>query len=172
MTRLTDTQTIILSSAAQRDGGSVYPLPATITTSGARLTKALTTLIDRGFLVERETEQAAETYRADGDVRYGMYVTQAGLTAIGIDAGDDGPRESVAPAPAAPPVATSRVTKASTVLPLLQRDGGATLAELIEATGWLPHTTRAALTGLRKKGHAVVRGTRDEQTCYTVAVAA
>ena len=30
-----------------------------------------------------------------------------------------------------------------------------TLAELIAATGWLPHTTRAALTGLRKRGYAV-----------------
>jgi len=32
---------------------------------------------------------------------------------------------------------------------------GATLAELVAATGWLPHTTRAALTGLRKRGYAV-----------------
>ncbi|MHA6724209.1 DUF3489 domain-containing protein, partial [Sphingomonas sp. RS2018] len=165
MTRLTDTQTILLSSAAQQDGGSVYPLPATITASGARLTKALTTLVDRGFLVERETDQAADTYRAEGEVRYGIYVTQAGLAAIGIDACDDGPDDIMAPAPAPTPVATPRVTKGSTVLSLLQRDGGATLAELIDATGWLPHTTRAALTGLRKKGHAVVRGKRDEQTC-------
>ncbi|MHA6724281.1 hypothetical protein [Sphingomonas sp. RS2018] len=34
----------------------------------------------------------------------------------------------------------------------------------------MPHTTRAALTGLRKKGHAVVRGKRGDQTCYSVAV--
>jgi Protein of unknown function (DUF3489) len=31
-----------------------------------------------------------------------------------------------------------------------------TLAELIANTGWLPHTARAALTGLRKRGYAVV----------------
>ena len=30
-----------------------------------------------------------------------------------------------------------------------------TLAKLVAATGWLPHTTRAALTGLRKRGYAV-----------------
>lgn len=29
------------------------------------------------------------------------------------------------------------------------------LARLVEVTGWLPHTTRAALTGLRKRGYAV-----------------
>ena len=54
------------------------------------------------------------------------------------------------------------------MLALLQRDGGVTLAELIEATGWLPHTTRAALTGLRKKGHAVDRVKRDGTTCYCI----
>jgi hypothetical protein len=26
---------------------------------------------------------------------------------------------------------------------------------MVAATGWLPHTTRAALTGLRKKGYAI-----------------
>lgn len=43
------------------------------------------------------------------------------------------------------------------VLALLNREGGATLDELIEVTGWLPHSTRAALTGLKKKGHAIER---------------
>lgn len=62
-----------------------------------------------------------------------------------------------------------RVTKTDTVLALLQREGGATLADLIDATGWLPHTTRAALTGLRKKGHAIERGSRDGTTFYRVA---
>ena len=43
-------------------------------------------------------------------------------------------------------------TKLAEVVELLQRDRGATIDELIDATGWLPHTTRAALTGLRKRG--------------------
>ena len=43
------------------------------------------------------------------------------------------------------------------MIDLLQRSDGATIPTLIEATGWLPHTTRAALTGLRKRGYAVVR---------------
>jgi len=38
---------------------------------------------------------------------------------------------------------------------LIVRDQGATLEEMIAATGWLPHTTRAALTGLKKKGYAI-----------------
>ncbi|HXS50769.1 MAG TPA: DUF3489 domain-containing protein [Sphingomicrobium sp.] len=38
---------------------------------------------------------------------------------------------------------------------LVVRDEGATLDQMIAATGWLPHTTRAALTGLKKKGYAI-----------------
>jgi DNA-binding IclR family transcriptional regulator len=63
-------------------------------------------------------------------------------------------------------------SKISVVLDLLRREQGATLAELVEATGWLPHTTRAALTGLRKKGHALEKSERDDTTCYRIAVPA
>jgi hypothetical protein len=48
-------------------------------------------------------------------------------------------------------------SKLGRVIDLLQRPDGATILLLMEATGWLPHTTRAALTGLRKRGYAVVR---------------
>ena len=43
------------------------------------------------------------------------------------------------------------------MIDLLQRSDGATIPNLTEATGWPPHTTRAALTGLRKRGYAVIR---------------
>ena len=52
---------------------------------------------------------------------------------------------------------------------LLERVEGATLAELVEATGWLPHTTRAALTGLKKKGKVITKRKRDDVTCYFIA---
>ncbi len=51
-------------------------------------------------------------------------------------------------------------TKAVTVKKLLSRPKGATLAEVMEATGWLPHSARAFMTGLRKKGYALVRECR------------
>ena len=38
---------------------------------------------------------------------------------------------------------------------LVARDVGATLDEMVAATGWLPHTTRAALSGLKKKGYVI-----------------
>jgi hypothetical protein len=60
-------------------------------------------------------------------------------------------------------------SKISGVIVLLQRAEGATLAEIVAATGWQPHTTRAALTGLKKKGHSITRDKRDEVTCYRIA---
>ena len=54
---------------------------------------------------------------------------------------------------AEPANADQRVTKTSLVLGLLGRDEGATIEQMVGVTGWLPPTTRAALTGLKKKGH-------------------
>ena len=64
--------------------------------------------------------------------------------------------------------ATPRTTKIGAVIALLQRAGGATLQELTEASGWQPHSTRAALTDLRKKGHVIDKSKRDEITCYRI----
>ena len=60
----------------------------------------------------------------------------------------------------APTATRPAPTKAALVQKLLSRAKGATLAEIIEATGWLPHSTRAFMTGLRKKGHDLVRECR------------
>jgi hypothetical protein len=49
----------------------------------------------------------------------------------------------------------SRQNKSAEVLAMLMRAEGATLDQLVAATGWLPHTARAALTGLKKKGHVI-----------------
>lgn len=54
----------------------------------------------------------------------------------------------------------SSPAKAATVQKLLSRPKGATLAEITDATGWLPHSARAFMTGLRKKGQDLVRECR------------
>lgn len=46
-------------------------------------------------------------------------------------------------------------SKIDQVVALLCRPTGATLDELVAATGWQPHTTRATLAGLKKKGHVI-----------------
>ena len=70
-----------------------------------------------------------------------------------------------------PPTMQPAGTKSAAVIALLSRPDGATLDEMIAATGWLPHTTRAALTGLKKKGHVIVRGKRGEVACYRITAA-
>ncbi len=65
----------------------------------------------------------------------------------------------------------ARRTKADTILDLLQRPTGASISELTKATGWQPHSVRAALTGLRKKGREVVR-TKDDQGVSRYSIAA
>jgi hypothetical protein len=57
------------------------------------------------------------------------------------------------------------------VLALLRRKNGATLAELVAATDWQPHTTRAALTGLRKRGHVIEKSQRGGATIYRISAA-
>jgi hypothetical protein len=43
------------------------------------------------------------------------------------------------------------------------------MADLVAATNWLPHTARAALTGLRKKGHTIIRNKVDGVTRYAIS---
>ena len=69
-------------------------------------------------------------------------------------------------------VPTKPPSKTSLILGMLQREEGTTLEQMVDATGWLPHTTRAAMTGLRKKGHAIIRTKVDGVTRYTIAEAA
>ena len=69
---------------------------------------------------------------------------------------------------ALPATQAPRASKKDKVLGLLRRDGGAALAEITEATGWLPHTGRAMLTGLRKKGFAIASEKVDGTTRYSV----
>ena len=81
-------------------------------------------------------------------------------------------RNSAAPnAKSAPVSSTPRQgTKIARVIELLRRDQGATLEALIVATGWLPHTARAALTGLRHSGYDVrlERGQNGSASVYRI----
>lgn len=81
---------------------------------------------------------------------------------------DQGQLGNIPAAKPAPPRAPSKI---ASVIVLLDRPEGATLAEMVAATGWLPHTTRAALTGLKKKGHVIAKDKRGNDTCYHIAKA-
>jgi hypothetical protein len=174
MIKLTDIQTILLSSAAQRADASLLPAPALLDATPDRIAKTIAALVARGYAEETSVLPRDPAWRVDDDRHYGAIITDAGRAVIGVATNDDGDsgvtpptREQREEATAA--AVSDRPSKAMLVLSLLQREQGATLAEMVEATGWLPHTTRAALTGIRKKGHAVARGKRDDVTCYTLA---
>lgn len=51
----------------------------------------------------------------------------------------------------------AKLTKITNVEKLLRRPKGATIPQLQKSTGWQAHSVRAALTGLRKKGHDIQR---------------
>ena len=61
-------------------------------------------------------------------------------------------------------------SKIAAVIGMLAQETGATIGELIATTGWLPHTTRAAFTGLRKRGYvlAVDRSNRERGSVYRI----
>ena len=76
--------------------------------------------------------------------------------AVGGDGDDCGVTSKVA-VPAAPvtPAAAPPGGKLGLVLSALSGEEGATLTALVTLTGWLPHTTRAALCRLRQRGYAI-----------------
>jgi len=82
---------------------------------------------------------------------------------VGVEVGADLASQ---PRPTAKPQ-----SKAALILSMLRRAEGASLAQLVEATSWLPHTTRAALTGLKKKGHVVTSEKADDIRIYRVVAA-
>jgi hypothetical protein len=120
-------------------------------------------------------EQPHWRFDDDGQLN-GLRITRAGLEAIGLEPEGEPERDENTSSPpglipsqaAAAPVqgapAPRDGSKQALVLALLRRGEGASLDELAAVTGWLPHTTRSALTGLRKKGHALAREKRADGT--------
>ena len=67
---------------------------------------------------------------------------------------------------------TIKTTKQDAVIKLLKRRQGATVDQIQQATSWQPHSVRAALTGLRRKGHGIARGKNAKGvTIYKIAEA-
>ncbi len=163
---ITDIQLVILSAAAQREGGEVLPLPSSLKIKGSAVTKTLEGLRKRGLLEEQPAAPNAEAWRETEDGRRMMLViTEAGLRAIG------GGKESAAKKPQpkkrrahttqkptaprskgkTPSPAVRPGTKQALLIDLLKRKNGAAIDEAVEATGWQPHSVRGAISGALKK---------------------
>jgi hypothetical protein len=168
--KLTDAQLVMLSRAAQREDGAAT-LPEGI--KGNAASKIAQSLIAKGLMREMRAKAQMPIWRqTDDQGSFSLIITKQGRSAIGVD-GEEGSKpvpdvgqkqfgasnassgaSSVAGAP-------REGSKLAEVISLLRRKQGVSVEDLISATGWLPHTTRAALTGLRKRGYDVER-TRPE----------
>ncbi len=114
-------------------------------------------------------------WKSGDDGPIALRITTAGLAAIGIEAdeGEAAATHGVLPSPAAhPPIAQREGSKQGVVIDLLRREQGATVADLMDVTGWLPHTVRAALSGLRKRGHTIQRDTDASGSVYRIVAPA
>jgi hypothetical protein len=83
MTKLSDTQAVILSAAAQRDDGAVLPLPESLKLKGGAVDKVLGSLKAKGLIDHQGSPR--------GDDRPPLRITRAGLQAIGVESEDDVP---------------------------------------------------------------------------------
>jgi hypothetical protein len=178
MTQLSDTQATILSAAAGRDDGAVFPLPDSIRARGAAFDRSFSALFKRGLVTETVTSLADHSWRTDEDGRCAsLAITPAGLEAIGIEAeGPDGANTAEeAESCEAPPAGNYADTpqrptgKLAFVLESIERDDGATLSELTERTSWQPHTTRAVLTRLRQRGFPITLDVQNGRKAYRIA---
>ena len=94
MTRLSDTQLLILSAAAQRDDGNVLPLPGSLREGAA--SKVVGALLSRGLVAEHVTDSmitgdpAMNTFWRNHDEGRAVLlrVTPKGLAAIGVETED------------------------------------------------------------------------------------
>jgi hypothetical protein len=160
--KLTDMQLVLLSTASQRQDGNLFPVAESLKASTARITEGIEGLIALGYAEEGEVAARVPTWREDGDRRIGVAITDAGKSAIDGEeptAGGEGegatPPQSPSSSPVAAKCAVRAGTKQALLVDMLERDEGATIQQIVDATGWLPHTTRAALTGLKKRGFEI-----------------
>lgn len=189
---LSDTQLVILSAAAQRDDLRII-LPERL--RGGAADKVVATLLGKTLIEAMPAHELQRpAFGEDAPERSPYRISPTGLGAIGLG-GEEAPEENrpdqanakahkgdaSMPSPsettitadsagAKPPRTGSKLAMAMT---LLQRPDGASIDDLMAMTGWLPHTTRAALTGLRKRGITIERSKRaDGTTAYRIPAAA
>ena len=186
MGKLTDSQMIVLAAAVAREDGAAS-LPAKMNRAAA--SKVGSSLVARKLMREMRAKPDMPVWREDEDARaYSLVITVAGRKAMGVDdeakpgnmasslprgSGEGAKsdktvltvkgrssRKAATESVAGQGTAFREGSKQALVVKMLSAKSGATLPAMEDATGWLPHTMRAALTGLRKRGFVL---TRDRQ---------
>ena len=125
LTTLTPSQSQLLEAAACHPQRLLTDFPANL--KGGALIKVLTSLGNQGLIQPHSKTASGNTQFA---------ITTEGLQAIGVQ----------------PPVTHKReVSKQALLIELMSRPEGATLAQMVQATGWQAHTVRGCLAGALKK---------------------
>lgn len=181
---LSDTQSLILSAASQHQSGLALPLPKSL--KGGAAQKVITALVTKGLLEEVEPGKGEPIWRETGDGHgVTLAITAAGLAAIGVEAPAPARTKAAskqkakatkskpaakAAAPAGAP-AQREGTKQATMIEMLRRKGGATVDEIVSATGWQKHTVRGAMAGALKKrlGLNILATVEDRGRVYRIA---
>jgi hypothetical protein len=171
--KLSETQLVILGTAATRDDGALLPFPETLTAKGAALNKVINTLCKRKLVEEEKVINGAPEWRRDEEHRsFGLFITKSGLLALGIgETEKPGLAQAAASLPRqrktarAKPSGKTRMaspskpkqrgaacqSKQDVVIQMLRRQSGVTIEDIIAKTGWQPHSVRGFFSGLVKK---------------------
>lgn len=175
MTRVSDTQLVILSAADQRDNRLILPLPKSL--KGGAAHKVIHALIAKGLVAEADADlrRGDPVWRETGDGHgVTLVITEAGRAALDggsapVVADAETPatttRGTIKPTPGsrqARASATARKatlgtaalrsgTKQAKLVAMLQRPKGASVTEIVEVLGWQAHTVRGAIAGALKK---------------------
>ena len=145
---LSETQTTVLSGACAREDGFIFPVTANI--KGGAVGNVLKSLLKRGLIEEISADDPDTVWRHDEEV--GAITLRATPLAYSVL----GQTEEI-PAPevddGVPPATTiqRRPSKQAMLIEMLNQTDGATIAQIVEATGWQTHTVRGAISGALKK---------------------
>ena len=118
MTRLSDTQLVILGAAAQRADLSVLPLPDSLKLKGGALAKVMDALRNRGMI---------RVIGADGGPER-VVITSEGMAALGLESDNDAPT-GAPEAATAPTPADSDAQAVEAPAPTTEADDAATPAK-------------------------------------------
>jgi hypothetical protein len=162
MPKLTDSQSMVLSKAAAREDG-VAVVPRGMNKAAAA--KVGSSLVARKLMREIRSKPEMSIWREENGRNVSLVITRTGRDAIGVE-NDTAESDRSSAKKTGVAAASERGSidgaprpgsKQALIVEMLSKDHGASLDTMVEATGWLPHSTRAALTGLRKRGYAVER---------------
>jgi hypothetical protein len=147
----------------------VLPPPETVRARGKTLEKTLAKLLRLGLIAECNARAPDQAWRQEEDHAIALRITAAGEGVLGLAANKS---EEIAGAQGSniptdnPPRPRGKL---ETVLSAIEADSGATLEELVAATSWQPHTTRAAITRLRQRGFDIRLADHDGRRAYRLA---